>query len=143
MINGYFPQGESRDHEVKFPAKRKFYADLLAYLLAQEQLDPANCRMIGDRKHDMLGGRANGIAARPIGGYVCPQSGVLKARDYHNWGEFYENGIWQLADPQNRVLMRNAADYIAMRIIHGSEDGPMGPYNRFRFKGEGLEVKMN
>jgi hypothetical protein len=87
--------------------------------------------------------RANGIAARPIGGYVCPQSGVLKARDYHNWGEFYENGIWQLADPQNRVLMRNAADYIAMRIIHGSEDGPMGPYNRFRLKGEGLEVKMN
>ncbi len=87
--------------------------------------------------------RANGIAARPIGGYFCPQSGVLKARDYHNWGEFYKNGTWQLADPQNRVLMRNAADYIAMRIVHGSKDGPMGAYNRFRFKGEGLEVKMN
>jgi len=87
--------------------------------------------------------RANSIAARPIGGYVCPQSGVLKARDYHNWGEFYKNGTWQLADPQNRVLMRNAADYIAMRIIHESEDDPMGPYNRFRFKGEGLEVTMN
>ena len=87
--------------------------------------------------------RANGIAARPIGGYVCLKSGVLKARDYHNWGEFYKNGTWQLADPQNRVLMRNAADYIAMRIIHGSGDDPMGPYNRFRFKGEGLEVRMN
>lgn len=87
--------------------------------------------------------RANSIGARLIGGYVCPQSGVLKARDYHNWGEFYKNGTWQLADPQNRVLMRNAADYIAMRIIHGSEDDPMGPYNRFRFKGEGLEVRMN
>lgn len=34
LINGYFPQGESRDHEVKFPAKRKFYADLLAFLNA-------------------------------------------------------------------------------------------------------------
>jgi exodeoxyribonuclease-3 len=34
LINGYFPQGESRDHEIKFPAKRKFYADLLAYLNA-------------------------------------------------------------------------------------------------------------
>jgi hypothetical protein len=87
--------------------------------------------------------RANGIAARPIGGYVCPQSSVLKARDYHNWGEFYKDGTWKLADPQNRVLMENAADYIAMRIIHGSEDDPMGPYNRFRFKGEGLEVRMN
>jgi hypothetical protein len=87
--------------------------------------------------------RANGIAARPIGGYVCAQSGVLKARDYHNWGEFYENGTWRLADPQNRVLMQNTADYIAMRIIHASENDPMGPYNRFRFKGEGLKVTMN
>src|SRR5690606_21212439 len=32
VLNGYFPQGESRDHAVKFPAKRKFYADLLEYL---------------------------------------------------------------------------------------------------------------
>lgn len=32
VINAYFPQGESRDHEIKFPAKRKFYADLLDYL---------------------------------------------------------------------------------------------------------------
>ncbi|MEE9343750.1 MAG: exodeoxyribonuclease III [Gammaproteobacteria bacterium] len=32
VINGYFPQGESREHETKFPAKMKFYADLLDYL---------------------------------------------------------------------------------------------------------------
>jgi exodeoxyribonuclease-3 len=32
VINGYFPQGESRDHEVKFPAKEKFYRDLMDYL---------------------------------------------------------------------------------------------------------------
>lgn len=32
VVNGYFPQGESRDHPVKFPGKRKFYADLLDYL---------------------------------------------------------------------------------------------------------------
>lgn len=32
VINGYFPQGENRNHEVKFPAKRKFYEDLLAKL---------------------------------------------------------------------------------------------------------------
>ena len=32
VINGYFPQGESRDHEIKFPAKRQFYADLMRYL---------------------------------------------------------------------------------------------------------------
>ena len=38
VINGYFPQGESRDHVSKFPAKRKFYADLLETL--QTRYDP-------------------------------------------------------------------------------------------------------
>ena len=28
VMNGYFPQGESRDHPTKFPAKQRFYADL-------------------------------------------------------------------------------------------------------------------
>lgn len=32
VINGYFPQGESRDHPTKFPAKERFYKDLGAYL---------------------------------------------------------------------------------------------------------------
>lgn len=32
VLNGYFPQGESRDHPTKFPAKQKFYADLMQYL---------------------------------------------------------------------------------------------------------------
>ncbi|MEJ2453010.1 MAG: exodeoxyribonuclease III [Candidatus Thiodiazotropha sp.] len=47
VINGYFPQGESRSHEVKFPAKRKFYADLLRYL--QSAFDPQQpLLVIGD-----------------------------------------------------------------------------------------------
>jgi exodeoxyribonuclease-3 len=47
VINGYFPQGESRSHEVKFPAKRKFYADLLRYL--QTAFDPQQpLLVIGD-----------------------------------------------------------------------------------------------
>ena len=33
VLNGYFPQGESRKHETKFPMKRKFYADLTDYIL--------------------------------------------------------------------------------------------------------------
>lgn len=32
VINGYFPQGENREHPVKFPAKEKFYQDLMSYL---------------------------------------------------------------------------------------------------------------
>ncbi|OOZ66503.1 exodeoxyribonuclease III [Solemya velum gill symbiont] len=46
VINGYFPQGESRDHETKFPNKRKFYADLMMHL---EQFTPDdNLAVIGD-----------------------------------------------------------------------------------------------
>ncbi|WP_252179985.1 exodeoxyribonuclease III [Endozoicomonas sp. 4G] len=32
VINGYFPQGESRDHPTKFPAKQSFYQDLMTTL---------------------------------------------------------------------------------------------------------------
>ena len=32
VLNGYFPQGENRDHPIKFPAKAKFYDDLQHYL---------------------------------------------------------------------------------------------------------------
>ncbi len=35
VINGYFPQGESQDHETKYPGKMNFYADLLAVLKNQ------------------------------------------------------------------------------------------------------------
>ncbi|MXW52284.1 MAG: exodeoxyribonuclease III [Gammaproteobacteria bacterium] len=38
VINGYFPQGESRDHPVKFPAKAQYYSDLTRYL--NERCDP-------------------------------------------------------------------------------------------------------
>lgn len=36
VINGYFPQGESRDHPKKFPAKARFYADLYSQLNSYE-----------------------------------------------------------------------------------------------------------
>ncbi|MCG8672013.1 MAG: exodeoxyribonuclease III [Pseudomonadales bacterium] len=38
VINGYFPQGESRDHPTKFPNKAKFYEDLQSLL--EEQFTP-------------------------------------------------------------------------------------------------------
>lgn len=40
VMNGYFPQGESRAHPVKFPAKQTFYADLLYAL--QTEYEPTN-----------------------------------------------------------------------------------------------------
>ncbi|UJJ31498.1 exodeoxyribonuclease III [Halopseudomonas maritima] len=47
VFNGYFPQGESRDHPVKFPAKEKFYADLQAHLEADFTPDQ-RIAIIGD-----------------------------------------------------------------------------------------------
>lgn len=35
VMNGYFPQGENRDHPIKFPAKQRFYADLQQLLESQ------------------------------------------------------------------------------------------------------------
>jgi len=36
VINGYFPQGESRDHPTKFPGKARFYEDLISQLSNRE-----------------------------------------------------------------------------------------------------------
>ncbi|OED44600.1 exodeoxyribonuclease III [Endozoicomonas sp. (ex Bugula neritina AB1)] len=47
VINGYFPQGENRAHETKFPAKEKFYKDLQSYL--NEHCSPSeNLVVMGD-----------------------------------------------------------------------------------------------
>lgn len=39
VINGYFPQGENVGHETKWPAKRKFYADLTQWLETEAKPD--------------------------------------------------------------------------------------------------------
>ena len=38
-------------------------AELIAHLLQTEGLDPAACLMFGDRKHDVIGARKNGVRA--------------------------------------------------------------------------------
>ena len=39
VINGYFPQGESRNHPVKFPNKTRFYEDLFTLLENRQNPD--------------------------------------------------------------------------------------------------------
>lgn len=47
ILNGYFPQGENRAHETKFPMKEQFYQDLQRYLT--EHCDPQeHVAVIGD-----------------------------------------------------------------------------------------------
>jgi len=47
ILNGYFPQGENEKHETKYPAKRKFYADLMGYLDTDVTADD-NVIIMGD-----------------------------------------------------------------------------------------------
>ena len=47
IINGYFPQGENRNHEIKFPAKRAFYENLHDKLV-NEHSPEQNLALIGD-----------------------------------------------------------------------------------------------
>lgn len=47
LINGYYPQGESREHPTKFPHKRSFYADMTAYVKERFAAD-ANLIVVGD-----------------------------------------------------------------------------------------------
>ncbi len=41
VMNGYFPQGENRDHPEKFPNKKKFYAELTRLIEDQYKTDDA------------------------------------------------------------------------------------------------------
>ncbi|MDG1579387.1 HAD family hydrolase [Pseudomonas sp. GOM6] len=41
--------------------------ELIAHLLREEGLNPADCLMIGDRKHDLIGAHRNGLHAAGVG----------------------------------------------------------------------------
>jgi len=47
IFNGYFPQGESRDHAVKFPAKQRFYRDTIEFFGAYD-MNRARLVVMGD-----------------------------------------------------------------------------------------------
>jgi len=87
--------------------------------------------------------RINNIPARGMGGYVYSDNATLKAQDYHNWAEFYEDGRWRISDPQKRIFNEKSSQFIAMRIISSSADNVLGNAHRFHYAGEGLKVVMN
>jgi len=86
--------------------------------------------------------RANGIPARGIAGYHINKNTIVDASDYHNWAEFYVDGFWRISDPQKKVFMQNQNQYIAMRVISHFIKNSIGDYNRYRFSGNGLKIKM-
>lgn len=58
--------------------------ELLAHLLKEEGLDPAQTLMIGDRKHDLIGARANGLDVVAVGyGFGSREELEAEAPTYH------------------------------------------------------------
>jgi phosphoglycolate phosphatase len=58
--------------------------ELIAHLMAEENLDPANTLMIGDRKHDLIGARSNGLDAAAVGyGFGSHEELSAEAPAYH------------------------------------------------------------
>jgi hypothetical protein len=86
--------------------------------------------------------RASNIPARGIGGYVYSGEPILNPSGYHNWAEFYD-GAWRIVDPQKKIFKADSSQYVAMEIVGDSSSNLMRDSHRFRFAGDGLEVKMN
>jgi phosphoglycolate phosphatase len=58
--------------------------ELIAHLLAEEGLDPAQTLMIGDRKHDLIGGTRNGLDVVAVGyGFGSHEELAGQAPTYH------------------------------------------------------------
>jgi len=86
--------------------------------------------------------RAAGVPARGIAGYHCPESAALDPEQYHNWAEFYAEGHWRLCDPQKRVFMQQAADYVALRVINRLPEASGFDFDRFEVAGEGVTARI-
>ncbi|WP_224794684.1 HAD hydrolase-like protein, partial [Pseudomonas fluorescens] len=58
--------------------------ELIAHLVKEEGLDPADTLMIGDRKHDLIGARSNGLDAASVGyGFVSFEESNAEAPACH------------------------------------------------------------
>ena len=61
-------------HGSELTGERTNKADLIAYILEQEQLNAQHCVMVGDREHDIFGARRNGIETIAVTyGYGSPE----------------------------------------------------------------------
>lgn len=84
------------------------------------------------------------IPARRVSGYLAHGTSVLAPAGFHDWAEFYENGVWRIADAQKRNFDAHYGDYIAMRIYEPTPPGGRSRrFHRFYVHGKGLTAKMD
>jgi transglutaminase-like putative cysteine protease len=86
-------------------------------------------------------GRAAGVPARVLAGFVCSQSRILHPAEYHNWAEFYDGTAWQTADPDRNVF-RDGRDYVAVRVLGPGREEWIQGSQLVRVDGAGLVAVM-
>ena len=78
-VNGSFHFSASRFSQQQLAAARH-----QSDLVAEEGLDPSTTLMIGDRKHDLIGARSNGMDAAAVGyGFGSREELSAEAPTYH------------------------------------------------------------
>ncbi|QLC73033.1 HAD family hydrolase [Pseudomonas sp. LPB0260] len=71
-------------HGSELDGTRTDKAELIGHLLRVEDLNPAATLMIGDRKHDLIGARRNGLDAAAVGyGFGSAEELQAEAPTYH------------------------------------------------------------
>lgn len=87
--------------------------------------------------------RARGIPARGVEGFVINGNAVLRSDSYHDWAEYYADGAWHIADPQQRVFGdAHRGHYLAMRILGVTGTEPPRRWRRFEVSRSEIEVRM-
>lgn len=87
--------------------------------------------------------RGSKVPARGIGGFVVSTNSVLRASDYHNWAEYYEEDTWHLLDAQKKVFNTNHQDYVAFRVFGKKGQNALSQSQRFLAYDGRLKVRMN
>ncbi|MEB0039157.1 MULTISPECIES: HAD family hydrolase [unclassified Pseudomonas] len=68
----------------EFDGTRTDKVELIGYLMSEERLDPKQTLMIGDRKHDLIGGKRNGLDVAAVGyGFGSHEELTAELPTYH------------------------------------------------------------
>lgn len=92
VMNGYFPQGESREHPVKFPAKQRFYADLQQLL--ESQFKPEQRLVIMGDINTRRKTATSASARRTASAGCAPANAASSPRSASGWASSRPGAWW-------------------------------------------------
>jgi hypothetical protein len=69
---------------------------------------------------------------------------MLTSANSHDWAEFYDNGVWRIADAQQKNFDKKYTKYVAMRIHESSPSNEPDPsFYRYSVKGKGMTAQLD